>query len=673
MTLTCTFYKLFFPGDFKSRDRLFMKIRLMLLLSVLFNLSPINSALAELPPDLKIIGTGSTIFNVQGVNDAGQVLVLMQDGSAALWTNGSFGSLTTPPGAIAFSPLHLSKQSTTIVGSATFNDRTPNYNNAAVWFGPGPGAVVASANPQGGGQLNAVSPSGAQAGGITSFCIDGQPGCLTLPATGLSALALKVPNPEPGDNGSITSLNDAGTAVGLYRRDGVVDGGVIFNGAGFTPLGFTPRRIVNNGNIIGAQPVVLRTPDGAKQNIPCGSQTLDANDVGDILTTAVGNDTQSLWHEGACYKLSELLPDGFAGYRFPGPGIGFSVNNLGQIATMAVKPGGSISNMNDYEAVLLTPKYPLAIQVSITPTGVSGEFEFESKVLRGTPSATVTWDFGDGSAPVTGGSKIKKKYTKPGSYTAKAKVVDSNGSGITATSTKTVTVSAPTLQVGITVPNFETGEVPVDTNFQVVVNVTVANNGVGDISNIAFEGGTFTVSDGSILSFTTGATSPFSLAPGTGNSHPLNVKAVKDGSVKISTLLTGQDATGKNVSATTDRVLVIGEGGSLSDGKPNSELVKKIDAATALLKQLKLKPSKQQKPAQKEIKTKLKVLANELVSFLSAHAGEINATSAKIKLSTLAASAKKALLQAVKVKETFAADKKAANKGLGALKKGIAP
>ncbi len=418
---------------------------------------------------------------------------------------------------------------------------------------------------------------------------------------------------------------------------------------------------------------MLRTPDGNKQNIPCGSQTLDANEVGDILTTGLSNDAQSLWHDGACYKLSELLPDGFEGYRFPGPGTGFSINNLGQIATMAVVPNGSIANPNDYVAVLLTPQYPLAIQITNTPTAEPGEFDFEAKILRGTADPAVVWDFGDGTAPQSTGLKVRKKFTKPGTYTAKVTVTASNGSGVKATNTKVITIPAPTLQIGITVPDFESGEIPVGTDFTIGVNVSVANNGVGDILDITFQGGIFTVSDGSILSFTTGSTSPFSLQPGAGNTYPLNVKAVKNGSVKLASLITGKDASGKDVSATTDRILVIGEGVTSSVSMPNAELTMKIDATTTLIKKLKAKASKKQKAAQKEIKSNLKNLANEILSFYLANAGQINATSAKINLSKLASTAKKSVLQAAKVKSSFVDDKKAANKTLTALKKGIAP
>jgi len=342
---------------------------------------------------------------------------------------------------------------------------------------------------------------------------------------------------------------------------------------------------------------------------------------------------------------------------------------------MAVRPGGSTSNINDYVAVLLTPKYPLAIEVSITPTAVSGEFDFESKVIRGTPSGTVVWDFGDGSGPVTAGAKIKKRYTKPGTYTAKATVVDSNGSGSTAVSTKTVTISAPTLQIGITVPAFETASIPVGTDFQIIVNVNVANNGVGDIANITFQGGTFTASDSSILSYTTGSTSPFTLAPGTGNSYPLNVRAAAAGTVDVNSLITAKDAAGKDASATTGRTIVVEEAvvTTTTSVTPSAELIGKIDAITALIKQLKAKPSTKEKSAQKEIKSQIKVLAADVVTYLSSNASAIATTNTKIDLKKLAADTRKAVLLAAQVKRTFAADKKAANKSLASLRKAIAP
>ena len=69
-----------------------MRNLLQFVVIALVNLSMMGAALADPPPDLKIIGTGATIFNVQGVNDSGQVLLLMQDGTGVLWTNGAFAA-----------------------------------------------------------------------------------------------------------------------------------------------------------------------------------------------------------------------------------------------------------------------------------------------------------------------------------------------------------------------------------------------------------------------------------------------------------------------------------------------------------------------------------------------------------------------------------------------------
>ncbi|HMO19030.1 MAG TPA: PKD domain-containing protein [Oligoflexia bacterium] len=553
---------------------------------------------ADLPPEMKIILPGA--FGVVGVNDSGQVLVQLQSGESAIWTDGQFANLLPPLGAISYSTLSMSKQGTIIGGEATYevSPGTPGsllYRKGAFWSGSGVGLDAGSSNVPptfGGSRINAISPSGSAAGGFVAFCrgpAEFENCSGPVPATGF-VLSLSGPIP-PGtqDGGGIRSINDSGVGVGTYRQQGVFDGNAIIMGGSYTPLlNFSPVSILNNGNIIGSLNGAgggtrLRTLDGAITAIPCGTRPLDGNDIGDILTQTVGQaDGQAIWHKGQCHKLSEVLPDGFSGYKFPSSTPGPAINNLGQIATMAIIPGGNSANPDDYVAVLLTPKYPLSINVSITPTAIPGEIEFEATVVSGTISANVIWDFGDGSSPITSGLKVTKKYTKPGTFTAKATVTDSSGSGVQSTTSKTVVIPAPTLNLGISVPQFENVSIPLGATFQIVVNVTVLNNGVGDISDITFQGGTFTVSDGSKLSFTTGSTSPFSLSPGSGNSFPLNVVAVQSGAVTLTSLVLAKDAAGKQVSATTNRSISISSvdgtsGGPDSDGDGVSDIQEAID------------------------------------------------------------------------------------------------
>jgi len=115
-----------------------------------------------------------------------------------------------------------------------------------------------------------------------------------------------------------------------------------------------------------------------------------------------------------------------------------------------------------------------------------------------------------------------------------------------------------------------------------------------------------------------------------------------------------------------------GPGNGDGSGSPNSELISRVNKALALLKTVKGKVSKKQKEKQAEISADLKELLTEITAFIAENQASITGTSDKINFAKLGTAAKKLIAKALKRKGTFADDKKAANKALAALKKGVA-
>ncbi len=529
-------------------------LKIFTLLSIFSLFLGLNASLAQTPSLLEF----EQGFYIAGVNDSGLVLgnKVFGVGQSApgIWDTktGTYTQLSPASGGMASSGSDINN-----AGQVVGQTRLPSpQNSVATFWGGGSGAGIslgATNAPlnKGGSAARAISNSGIIVG-ETSHCMGGDLNkCYGgYPAIGNPFGLLGIP---PVDNNSprgyAVDVNDSGHAVGSPQK--------LYIGGSETELGFNPRVILNDGTIIGSKfrssGVVKRLPNGDIIEIICGSEVESANENGDILTYVGGDDGLMIWHQEKCYRVSDLLPDGVFGWNFPSGNA--KMNGLGQIAANAESPDFPVESASDKVAVFLTPKYPFAIEVSSTPTGTPGEFEFEAKVIRGTPSSAVTWDFGDGTAPQASGLKIKKKYTKPGTYTATATVTESNGSGLKSTSTKVVVVPAPTLVLGIVIPGYDTNEVPLGDKPTIEIHVTALDDGVGELRNLSFQGGTFTASNSNVLSYTTASTSPFSLMPGKGNVYPTNVLASQFGEVRLESLIIGEDVTGKPVSANHSRTV----------------------------------------------------------------------------------------------------------------------
>lgn len=545
-----------FPLFFHSRKELiqFVIINVGLVLAS-FLVSPLV-CMAQEPTLLEFRKS----FHVGGLNDKGQLVgtpnLFGTSEPPGIWDSktGNYQQLGVLNGAIGAFASGINNNGQ-VSGTTTFPSDRPGdfFTRATRWSGASPADLGAVNAPDGKGLSsgNAINNSGLVVGNST-YCFDekGNDCRGPYPAAG-SPMRIAGPTPDqttPSGRG-MEAVNDAGVGVGARA---------IFPGGAEISVNFNPRAILSDGTVIGSRfgsgGVVRRTPDGTVTNIPCGSDVYDANDAGDILSYVVDVDGLRLWHDGQCFRVSELLPDGISGWRFPSHSPssgGAELNELGHIGTNASKPGVPVKTASDYFAVVLIPKFPFAVEVSVSPTNRPDEFVFETTVIRGKPAATTTWNFGDGETPVVSGTKITKRFTKPGTYTVSAKVTDINGA--TATSTRTVTVVAPKLVVGLIATENTTDGIPSGKTIKIDVNVAALNDGVGELTDLTFQGGIFTVADGEgVLEFTTAAIPPFSLAPGTANAQSISVKAANQGDVTLRTLVIGKDSAGRTVSATAD-------------------------------------------------------------------------------------------------------------------------
>ncbi|MFT4035576.1 MAG: PKD domain-containing protein [Patulibacter sp.] len=517
-------------------------------------------------------------FSVWGVNDSGWII-----GGSSAYPNGAIWKPSvggTGPGTFtalsaatlgaltdgASAPSGGIGNNGTVGGQTSFTDGKWNPSRPTLWHGGGTGAAVPILNApddRGGGRINAVSPNGSHFGGFATRC-DGATnpypyynGCSGTYATADGAFAADTTN-----NSSVYAINNSGQAVGTWDGGLLSNShGVLFTGGTPTLIGLNPRAILTDGTIVGdaggSGGIRVRRPSGTVDNtIACGYYVYDANDAGDILAYTADTDGLRIWHEGVCYRVSDVLPDGNTGWKFPSIGSCCgrpSLNELGQIAAVANKTG-----YGPETAVLLTPQYPSTLTITATPAEQPGEYDF-TVTSTGTASSvqitSATWDFGDGTTSTQ--RAPRKRYTKPGTFTAKVTVTRADTT--TESKTTTITIGAPRLGVGITLPGHDTGTITVGTTFDVVIGATATADGVGDLRDLAYQGGIFTSDTAGIIDYTTAAIPPFTIAPGDGNVQTIHVRAAAPGTVKLSTLLIGKDAIDRTISATHNRTVTIVE------------------------------------------------------------------------------------------------------------------
>lgn len=125
-----------------------------------------------------------------------------------------------------------------------------------------------------------------------------------------------------------------------------------------------------------------------------------------------------------------------------------------------------------------------SFQYEAEPPG-PGEFEFTSRSTDPEGELLVEeWDFGDGS----GGAGVSPihRYTKPGSFTVRLTVTDTDA--LTNSTTRTLIVPAPKLETSLRMPDNPPGitRVSLGENFKLRLRVGVTRDGVGALSNVRF-------------------------------------------------------------------------------------------------------------------------------------------------------------------------------------------
>jgi hypothetical protein len=507
--------------------------------------------------DPKLTDLGTEFFPV-AVNAGGVVLGALtpqaQPPVNATWANGAFTPFAVPAGATSSTAYRIADTGVA-VGYSSF----PGGTQGTTWTGGGPSLLAPSIDAPADTKSStavSISPNGAHIAGNALTCrandippFDPPTICQSVPALSTGGWTPLVTGLPAGEIGAALDVNDSGVAIGFLTPPLQPSQYVLFSGGAPIPLPIAAKRVFNDGTIIGTTATghPVTRPPGATDftDVPCGNATHDGNQAGDILTGHGAK--EAIWHDGTCYDLEDVLPDAAAGWKVPANSYA-SINANGLIATRGTPPGGGAAH-----GITLVPKYPFAVEISVTPTGKPGEYRFETTVTRGTAGTVVSrWDFGDGTAAT--GNSVVKRFTKPGSVTVTEKVTNTaDGKTFSASASTTITIPAPTLQAGVGVVNHADGKVSVGETVTIDVSVSASDDGVGDLSDLTFQDGTFTANPSGLLAFTTAATSPFAVAPGATSSYPLKVKVTKAGKVKLRTLVIGKDAAGRDVSASATR------------------------------------------------------------------------------------------------------------------------
>jgi PKD repeat protein len=145
------------------------------------------------------------------------------------------------------------------------------------------------------------------------------------------------------------------------------------------------------------------------------------------------------WGDGTAVIGPQSGPT--APHTFASPGsytVTVTVKDTAGLSSTATKPVTVNPDLAPVPALTVTPN-PVAVQLPVT-ADASG-----SKDTDGTPIATYTFDWGDGT-PSTGpqaGSSAPHTYANPGTYSVTVKVTDTANLSSTATKTLTVLADAP--------------------------------------------------------------------------------------------------------------------------------------------------------------------------------------------------------------------------------------
>lgn len=171
------------------------------------------------------------------------------------------------------------------------------------------------------------------------------------------------------------------------------------------------------------------------------------------------------------------------------------------------------------------------------------------------------WTFGDGATAT--GAVVGHTYARPGRYDVTLK--STNTFGRSGSVTKSVTVTAPTLSLGIELLDGAAPPLAPDTPVRARVTVAASSDGVGPIDGIHFtDGALLRVSPADAFVITDGPnpelpTAGFSLQPGATRSFEVTLEPEVVGRYTITSQVTGTDQTGTRQTADADSPGEIGE------------------------------------------------------------------------------------------------------------------
>ncbi len=165
-----------------------------------------------------------------------------------------------------------------------------------------------------------------------------------------------------------------------------------------------------------------------------------------------------------------------------------------------------------------------------------------------------TWEFGDHETNV--GAQVIHTFAKPGDYTVTHRVVDSHG--LASTGTQVVHVPAPSLRLAVSLPDAVNNRLAPGVPTRAHVTLTAGDDGVGQLSSVAFVGNPLQTTPAGALTVDTPLVPPptagLSLAPGESREFDAVVHGDASGRFTLAATARAVDAAGRAVAPVTASV-----------------------------------------------------------------------------------------------------------------------
>lgn len=193
-----------------------------------------------------------------------------------------------------------------------------------------------------------------------------------------------------------------------------------------------------------------------------------ASDAGDVLTYAWDLDDDGVFEtSGAAVPFSAVGLDG----------------PTTRTVSLRVTDGGGLSTVVSTTVTVLNVAPVITAMAALPASPAEGEIVTLFVAFTdgsATDTHSVTWDFGDGTPPVSGTSEINHRYAASGTFTATGTVTDHQGAVATRAISLTVQNVAPTLGA-------VTNDGPIDFGAAVTVTVTATDAAPTDVLTYHFD------------------------------------------------------------------------------------------------------------------------------------------------------------------------------------------